>query len=102
VLALCAPAAAAQDLGTLFHTPQERARLDRLRRGEPVEAFAPQGSAPAAMTGFVQRSDGRATVWLDGRPVTVPAARAPRLDPRWVRPGGDDSEGPKVQRLPAR
>jgi len=28
--------AAAVDLGTLFTTPDERARLDRLRRGEPV------------------------------------------------------------------
>lgn len=89
VLALgAAPAATAAGLGTLFLTPEERARLDRLRRGEPAE---PVAAAPAAnprtpaVTGYVKRSDGRNTVWLDGAPVTT--TRDPRaIDPKALRP----------------
>lgn len=90
LLAACAPLAAAE-LGTLFHTPEERARLDRARRGEPAQAAGvAQGEAPAAqvpeVTGFVRRSDGRNTVWIDGRPVaTNNPKNAPLFDPRRVR-----------------
>lgn len=86
VLALAAPlAAAAAELGTLFHSPAERERLDRARRGLPVGVAnaAPQG--PAAVTGYVERSDGRNTLWIDGTPVPVAGRRAPGLfDPRKV------------------
>ena len=92
-VAITALGAGAQDLGTLFHSPQERARLDRLRRGEPVQsAAATQYDTPApahkpAVTGYVQRSDGRNTIWIDGRPVVVAAPNASRiLDPRVVQP----------------
>lgn len=88
VLALLAHAAIAAgappaELGTLFHTPEERARLDRLRRGEPSEP--PAGAAASAprtpaVTGYVRRSDGRNTVWVDGTPV------ATRNDPRTFDP----------------
>ena len=97
-------AAAADELGTLFYTPEERARMDKLRRGEPTER-APGAAAPSAgpqaLTGFVQRSDGRTTVWIDGSPVTV-APRAPKLDPRSVRAYTQDGDGVKVERKPAR
>ena len=77
--------AAADDLGTLFHSPEERARLDRQRRGEPQEPPATK-RAPPVVTGFVQRSDGRNTVWIDGRPGPVASPRAGALfDPRVVR-----------------
>jgi hypothetical protein len=71
------PPAAPPSLRTLFHTAAEREKLDRARRGEPVEE-SPTASArraPPAVTGFVKRSDGRDTVWLDGRPVTGPEAK---------------------------
>ena len=75
----------APDLGTLFHSSEERARLDKLRRGEPPEPPATK-RAPPVVTGFVQRSDGRNTVWIDGRPVPVATPRAaPLFDPRVVR-----------------
>ncbi len=82
------PAAAADPpLGTLFHTPEERARLDRLRRGEPEPATnAPAPGASSSVTGFVKRSDGRHTVWIDGAPVTVRGPEtAAVFDPRAVR-----------------
>lgn len=87
-LAAALPACAA-DVGTLFHSAEERARLDKLRRGEP-EALVASPSAAAQVTGFVRRSDGRGTVWINGVPVVVagPAARQ-LLDPRAVRPPGD-------------
>ncbi len=72
-LGLC-PAATAADLGTLFHTPEERAALERERRGETAGA-APAAWEPA-LTGYVKRSDGRSTVFLDKRPY---ATRNPRL-----------------------
>jgi hypothetical protein len=103
-LALAAFGARADELGTLFYTPQERARLDRLRRGEPVEHAANPGGigAPRALTGFVQRSDGRTTVWIDGNPVTLAPRSAPKLDPKSVRAYSDDRDGVKVERKPAR
>lgn len=103
-LALLAPAATAAEIGVLFHTPEERMRLDRLRRGEPevpVEASGVRKPAPT-MTGFVRRSDGRHTVWIDGAP--VPLARPGTdhlLDPHSVgAPPGDASL--KIERKTSR
>ena len=70
--------AVADELRTLFHTPEERARLDRLRRGEPPEASHAERRAPQ-VTGFVKRSDGRDTVWIDGRPVAMSGAASKAL-----------------------
>jgi len=92
LLAAAGPLAAAE-LGTLFHTPEERARLDRVRRGEPATASVQPGAqAPAPpvpvpeVTGFVRRSDGRNTVWIDGNPVaTNNRKNDPLFDPRRVR-----------------
>src|SRR5436305_14790112 len=82
-----APAVMAAEpiLGTLFHTPEERARLDRMRKGEPEQAAAPAPGGHSAVTGFVKRSDGRNTVWIDGSPVTVRGASAANVfEPRAV------------------
>ena len=93
-----ANALAADDIGTLFTTPEERARLDRLRRGEPAQPqSAAQLAAPGstarkpALTGYVQRSDGRNTVWIDGRPVVVAAPdKRITLEPGMVQPQASD------------
>ena len=99
---LCAGAVAAgaADLGTLFHTPEERARLDRLRRGEAVGL---PGSAeperPRELTGFVKRSDGRHTVWIDGSPVQVSRPGAgDMLQPRAVGSHGGTEDAVKIER----
>ena len=80
--------AGAADLGTLFHTPEERARLDRMRRGEPAETAAdaaPGAQRDPVVTGYVRRSDGRHTVFVDGRPVTT--RRDPgTIDPKTLKP----------------
>lgn len=78
---LAAASSAAAELGTLFHTPEERAALDRLRRGEPTEPPPAEAQArPPVVTGYVRRSDGRHTVWVDGTPL------ATRKDPRTFDP----------------
>lgn len=87
--ALLGPAgASAVEFGTLFTTPEERARLDRLRRGEPAAAttLSEHPVIPPELTGYVKRSDGRNTVWLDGVPVPTRNPKSEQLlDPRKVR-----------------
>lgn len=89
LLALASSAAGAAELGTLFHSPEERANLEKLRRGEVVQetALATPARKPE-VTGFVRRSDGRNTVWINGVPVAVAGARGEALmDPETVRSG---------------
>jgi hypothetical protein len=77
-------AAVGQELGTLFHTPKERDLLERLRRGEKVEA-APVIRPDPTLTGFVKRSDGKSTVFLDKQPMPVHDPKLQRLlEPRNV------------------
>ena len=91
--------AQAVELGTLFNSAEERARLDRLRRGEPVTLTARPRGEPE-VTGVVKRSDGRSTVWIDGVPLQVATPRAgPLLDPRSVR-GYAGDESVRVERKP--
>lgn len=98
-------AAADVPLGRLFHTPEERARLDRLRRGETHEASAaPAATSAGEVTGFVKRSDGRNTVWIDGQPLPARTpGTAQLLDPRAVRGYADRQQGDlRIERRPAR
>ena len=93
------------DLGRLFTTADERARLDRLRRGEPLAPAAgtlnEEPARPNEVTGFVRRSDGRNTVWIDGVPtVTRSPKAAPLLEPGSGR--GSDAPGLHVETRPAR
>ena len=67
LLSLAATGAPAQQLGTLFHSAAERAALDRQRKGEPAaQAAVPQPDP--VITGYVKRSDGKSTVFVDGKP----------------------------------
>jgi hypothetical protein len=70
--------AAAQDLGTLFHAPKEREALDRLRSGEPAERAELPRREPA-VTGYVKRSDGKSTVFLDKQPYPAKSPTVQRL-----------------------
>ena len=86
LLLAAAMGADAQQLGTLFHSPAEREALDKLRRGDvPGKAVETIPLPDPVVTGFVKRSDGKSTVFIDKRPYP---ARDPRvqgvLDPRIV------------------
>lgn len=80
------PTMAADSLGRLFFTPEQRAQLETARaqrdRRQPVvleaapppvaTATAPQPRGPEVVTfsGMVSRSDGKSTVWVNGKPIT--------------------------------
>jgi hypothetical protein len=69
--ALLVPAGAdAQALGRLFFTPQERAALDERRKARlPDKPAARPPSPTTRVDGYVRRSGGKSTVWLDGNAV---------------------------------
>ena len=72
-------------LGTLFQTPQERAAVDRAGRGEPVSETSGLRANPV-ITGYVKRSDGKSTVFIDNQPFDVKGAKAEaHLQPRNVQ-----------------
>ena len=106
ILCTAACATGAAPLETLFHSPQERERLDRLRRGEAPAAAAGARDVPARqreVTGYVKRSDGRGTAFIDGVPVPVDARGAPLLEPGTVRGQSPPaSENLRIERKPAR
>jgi hypothetical protein len=60
--------ASADSLGRLFFTPQERAHLNRVRNGTPLETQPAIVTVPSRLDGFVERSSGKNTVWINGRP----------------------------------
>lgn len=72
---------AADSLGRLFLTPDQRAQLEIARaqrdrrlpiaetEGAPTAAPVPQGPDVVTYSGVVRRSDGKSTVWLNGKPV---------------------------------
>jgi len=72
LLAAGASTATAQELGRLFFTPQQRAELDARRKArvpdKPAAATAIE-SPRTRLDGYVKRSDGESTVWLNGQPV---------------------------------
>ncbi len=70
LLCLAAPAAAAaEELGRLFFTPQQRQDLDRRRATNRAEEEAPQiKEGPLTLEGHVQRSSGKTAVWINGVP----------------------------------
>ena len=63
----------AQEIGRLFFTPDQRAQLDSRRRARVPDkpAAAPLVASPTTrLDGFVRRSSGRSTVWVNGEPFT--------------------------------
>jgi hypothetical protein len=70
VLAAAARPVAAQELGRLFFTPEQRDALDARRRARLPDA--PVAATPSRSTridGYVMRSGGKSTVWVNGEPV---------------------------------
>lgn len=71
LMLLCAGHAAAQELGRLFFTPEQRAALDARRTARLPDRPAPVVSASPTtrIDGYVKRSRGKSTVWVDGEAV---------------------------------
>jgi len=82
-----AATAAEETLGRLFYTPEERASLDRARQGIPDGPNGKTADTPIReqkLNGYVKRSDGHSTLWVDGTPRYVPKADAV-LDPSTIK-----------------
>jgi hypothetical protein len=72
VLLALSPAgpAAAQELGRLFFTPEQRAALDTRRAARlPDKPAAVAESPTTRVDGYVKRSSGKSTVWVDGEAI---------------------------------
>ncbi|MFZ1907997.1 MAG: hypothetical protein WAU52_02840 [Burkholderiales bacterium] len=72
LLAAATAAATAQDLGRLFFTPEQRAELDARRKARvPDKSAAVVTESPSTtLDGYVKRSNGKSTVFLNGEPIT--------------------------------
>ncbi len=67
---LHAAPATAQQLGRLFFTPEQRAALDARRAARlPDKPAAAAESPTTRVAGYVRRSSGKSTVWVDGEPL---------------------------------
>ena len=91
LLSCLAAPAAAEDLGRLFFTPQQRQDLDRRRAANAQEAAAIIQESTLTLQGQVSRSSGKTTTWLNGvpqqdAPSTADPARVP------IRIGDDEPE----------
>jgi hypothetical protein len=83
VLLLPAAPAQAQELGRLFFTPEQRANLDARRKARVPDkpaAAAVVASPVTRVDGYVKRSAGPTTVWINGESVADNAPEAPRID----------------------
>lgn len=69
LLALPFTAEAAEPLGRLFFTPEQRAQLDQLRIRKVVSVQTKEEPPPEVISydGIVRRSDGKATVWVNNK-----------------------------------
>jgi hypothetical protein len=96
IVLLCASTPCrAQELGRLFFTPEQRAALDARRKARmPDKPAATVVASPTTkLDGFVQRSSGPSTVWVNGEALPEGSADAPRIgrgaEPRVSVPLGE-------------
>ncbi|MFN2645022.1 MAG: hypothetical protein ABR570_08530 [Burkholderiales bacterium] len=89
LVALVSAAAQADELGRLFFTPEQRANLDLRRKARmPDKPAAPSVAAPVTrVDGYVKRSAGPSTVWINGESLGEAAPEAPRIDTTQARGG---------------
>lgn len=72
MLILPLAANAAEPLGRLFFSPEQRAQLDALRTKKVVAAQVKDEPAPEFITynGIIRRNDGKTTVWVNNKPLS--------------------------------
>jgi hypothetical protein len=96
VLGIARAAAAADDLGRLFFTPQQRQELDRRREANVQESATATVESTMTVNGHVSRSSGRTTTWING----VPQYDSVRSrDPARVTVGGAEGDPPVDLRI---
>lgn len=91
-LALSVPGpACAQEVGRLFFTPEQRAALDARRKARVPDQPAPAViiSPTTRVDGFVKRSGGPSTVWVNGEPLNEGGGDAPRIGAQVSVPLGE-------------
>jgi hypothetical protein len=73
-----------QEVGRLFFTPEQRAALDARRKARvPDKPAAVVVASPTTkLDGYVKRSGGTSTVWINGEPLPEGAGDAPLIGPR--------------------
>ncbi len=73
----------AQEVGRLFFTPEQRDALDARRKARVPDkpAAAVVASPTTRLDGYVKRSSGRSTVFINGEPVLEGTTDAPVVDP---------------------
>jgi hypothetical protein len=79
-LASAALPCAAQELGRLFFTPEQRSALDARRKARVPDrpAAAAAVAAPTVrLDGYVKRSSGRSTVWVNSEALDESALESP-------------------------
>lgn len=69
LLIAAASPAQAQELGRLFFSPERRAALDRARQFNVQSQQQVAEGNTLALSGLVQRSSGKRTVWVNGVPI---------------------------------
>jgi hypothetical protein len=83
-LLLIPTASVSQELGRLFFTSEQRAALDARRKARVPDK--PAGVVTASPTtkldGYVKRSGGPSTVWVNGEPLPEGTGESPRIGPR--------------------
>jgi hypothetical protein len=95
ILAVVSTPCAGQELGRLFFTPEQRAAFDARRKARVPDkpAAAVVASPTTKLDGYVRRSGGPSTVWVNGEPLPEGSADAPRIardgDPRVSVPLGE-------------
>lgn len=108
VSGIAGPVPASADVGRLFFTPAERAAFESARRAAetalvvgPIEAdpevtvdlieAAPDEPRPTiTLDGYVRRSNGRATLWINGENSYDGDLSAARIDPLTARVSGGE------------
>ena len=83
-LLLIPTAGVAQEIGRLFFTPEQRGALDARRKARvPDKPAAVVVASPTTkLDGYVKRSGGSSTVWVNGEPLPEGSGEAPRIGPR--------------------
>jgi hypothetical protein len=80
LLALSEPSSAQESIGRLFFTPEQRQALDARRRSRlPDRPSAPVISPTTRLDGYVQRENGKSTVWVNGEALPETAPESPRI-----------------------